>query len=50
MNTTDSSASANVYFAGHPLPQTQAALQDAGAAIVENLDEADAVIAHGVSP
>lgn len=50
MNTTDSSASANVYFAGHPLPQTQAALQDAGAAVVENLDEADAMIAHGVSP
>ncbi|HIW92228.1 MAG TPA: D-isomer specific 2-hydroxyacid dehydrogenase family protein [Candidatus Corynebacterium avicola] len=50
MNTSATAAPANVYFAGHPLPKTSAALQDAGAVIVDNLDEADAVISHGVSP
>lgn len=48
--TDASSTPHSVYLAGRPLPQTQAALEEAGAVIVDSLDDADAMIANGVSP
>jgi D-2-hydroxyacid dehydrogenase (NADP+) len=42
--------SLNIYTARFPLPRTRAALEAAGAVIVDDLSEADAFICHGVAP
>lgn len=40
----------NIFTSTFPLPQTRAALEDAGAVMVDDLAEADAFICHGVAP
>ncbi|MGJ0184812.1 D-isomer specific 2-hydroxyacid dehydrogenase family protein [Corynebacterium glyciniphilum] len=40
----------NIFTSRFPLPETRAALEDAGAVLVDDLAEADAFICHGVAP
>lgn len=42
--------SLNIYTSRFPLPETRAALEDAGAVMVDDLADADAFICHGVAP
>lgn len=42
--------SLNIFTARLPLPETRAALENAGAVLVDDLAEADAFICHGVAP
>lgn len=48
MTTTENSL--NVYTADFPLPHTRAALEEAGAVLVDDLSDADAVISHDIGP
>lgn len=42
--------SLNIFTSAIPLPETRAALEDAGAVLVDDLEDADAFICHGVAP
>lgn len=47
---TRQTTSLNIFTARFPLPETRAALENAGAVLVDDLAEADAFICHGVAP